>query len=144
MICLLQRVSEASVRVDDEIIGQIAGGLLVLMAVQPDDDVAVAQRYLDRLLNYRIFSDSDGKMNLSLVDVHGGLLLVPQFTLAADTRRGRRPSFSGGASPEHGNNIFDLMVKLAKTQYPDVEAGRFGADMKVHLINDGPVTFILE
>lgn len=144
MIALLQRVSEARVEVDREVIGQIGQGLLVLVGVQAEDDLALMQRQLERLLNYRVFADADGKMNLSLRDVEGDLLLVPQFTLAANTRKGRRPSFASAASPDLGTAIFDAMVVAARAAHPQVACGRFGADMQVHLVNDGPVTFILD
>ena len=142
MITLLQRVSEAKVIVDELCIGQIEQGLLVLVGVQPEDDVSVAQQFVDRLLNYRVFSDEQDRMNLSLLDINGGLLLVPQFTLAANTRKGRRPSFTSAASPQQGQEIFEKMLDYARQQHNQVESGQFGADMKVHLINDGPVTFI--
>ena len=144
MITLLQRVSEASVEVAGETIGRIGQGILVLVGVQAGDDEAVATRQLERLLNYRVFADAEGKMNLSLRDIQGGLLLVPQFTLAADTRKGRRPSFTSAASPQQGEAIFELMVAQARESHAPVECGRFGADMQVHLVNDGPVTFILD
>lgn len=144
MITLLQRVSAARVEVEQQVIAQIQQGLLVLVGVQADDDAALVERQLERLLNYRVFADSAGKMNLSLRDVQGGLLLVPQFTLAANTRKGRRPSFASAASPQQGETIFDAMVSAARTAHPLVESGRFGADMQVHLVNDGPVTFILD
>jgi D-tyrosyl-tRNA(Tyr) deacylase len=144
LITLLQRVSEARVVVGDETIAGIGQGLLVLVGVQADDDSSIALRQLERLLNYRVFADDAGKMNLSLKDVEGGLLLVPQFTLAANTRKGRRPSFASAASPEQGEAIFGTMVNAAADAHPNVESGRFGADMQVHLINDGPVSFILD
>jgi D-tyrosyl-tRNA(Tyr) deacylase len=144
LITLLQRVAEASVEVAGETIGRIGQGILVLVGVQAGDDEAVARRQLERLLNYRVFADAEGKMNLSLRDIQGGLLLVPQFTLAADTRKGRRPSFTSAASPQQGEAIFDLMVAQARKSHAPVECGRFGADMQVHLVNDGPVTFILD
>ena len=144
MIALLQRVSEARVDVDGATIGRIDQGILVLVGVQAEDDDTVMRRQLERLLNYRVFSDADGKMNRSLRDIGGGLLLVPQFTLAANTRKGRRPSFASAASPEQGKALFDAMVALARESHPVVAGGRFGADMQVHLINDGPVTFILD
>ena len=144
MIALLQRVSEARVVVENTTIAAISQGLLVLIGVQAEDDKAVAHRQLERLLNYRVFADEQGKMNLSLRDVRGGLLLVPQFTLAANTRKGRRPSFASAAAPEHGESVFSAMVAAARADTLQVEAGRFGADMQVHLINDGPVTFILD
>jgi len=144
LIALLQRVSEASVEVAGETIASIARGLLVLVGVQSEDDDATARRQLERLLNYRVFADAEGKMNLSLRDIQGGLLLVPQFTLAADTRKGRRPSFTSAASPQLGEEIFELMVAEARKSHTPVGCGRFGADMQVRLVNDGPVTFILD
>ena len=144
MITLLQRVSEARVEIDDEIVGRIDAGLLVLVGVQAADDEAVARNFVERLLNYRIFADTDGKMNLSLIDVAGGLLLVPQFTLAANTRKGRRPSFAAAASPAHGEAVFTRLLEFARECHDPVESGRFGAHMRVHLVNDGPVTFILD
>ena len=143
MIGLLQRVSEASVRVDGDIIGAIGQGLLVLVGVEKNDTEEEADRLLQRLLGYRVFADADDKMNLSLRDVQGGLLLVPQFTLAADTRKGARPSFSSAASPEDGQRLFDYFLSQAKQQHANVASGRFGADMQVSLNNDGPVTFWL-
>jgi len=144
LIALLQRVSEARVVVENTTIGAIGQGLLVLIGVQAEDDQAAADRQLERLLNYRVFADEEGKMNRSLRDVRGGLLLVPQFTLAANTRKGRRPSFASAAAPEHGEAVFNAMLAAARADTLQVEAGRFGADMQVHLINDGPVTFILD
>ena len=144
MITLLQRVSEARVEVDGDVIGRIDQGILVLVGVQADDDAATAQHFVERLLNYRVFADADGKMNLSLRDIEGGLLLVPQFTLAANTKKGRRPSFTSAASPDHGKAIFEMMVEQAHKIHIDVECGEFGADMQVHLVNDGPVTFLLD
>ena len=130
--------------VDDETIASIGQGLLALVGVQADDNSSTAIRQLERLLNYRVFADDAGKMNLSLTDVQGGLLLVPQFTLAANTRKGRRPSFASAASPQQGEVVFSAMVSAAADAYSIVEVGRFGADMQVHLINDGPVSFILD
>lgn len=144
MIGLLQRVTEASVTVDRTRVGAIGSGILVLVAVKPDDDEVRADRLLERLLGYRIFPDASGRMNLSLSDVDGGLLLVPQFTLAADTRKGTRPSFAPAAAPALGRRLFDYLVRRAQERYPRVAAGVFGADMQVALINDGPVTFWLE
>jgi D-tyrosyl-tRNA(Tyr) deacylase len=141
---LLQRVSQARVDVGGETSGAIDQGLLVLIGVEPHDTPASADKLLHRLLNYRVFSDPDGKMNLSLSDVQGGLLLVSQFTLVADTRSGLRPSFSKAAPPALGAQLFDYLVQKAKSSHGQVETGRFGADMQVHLINDGPVTFLLE
>ena len=144
MISLLQRVTEARVEVNGEVIAKIRRGLLVLVGIQVEDDQVIAAQQLSRILNYRIFADEDDKMNLSLVDVHGGLLLVPQFTLAANTRKGRRPSFTSAATPAHGEAVFSELVSIAREQFERVETGQFGADMQVHLVNDGPVTFILE
>lgn len=141
---LLQRVRGARVEVDGEVVGAIDQGLLVLVGVEPQDTQASADKLLHKLLNYRVFSDADGKMNLSLRDVEGGLLLVSQFTLAADTRSGMRPSFSKAAPPALGNEMFDYLLKQAQAAHPQVAAGRFGADMQVHLVNDGPVTFLLD
>ncbi len=144
MITLLQRVSEAHVDVAATTIASIEKGLLVLVGVQAGDDEASARQQLERLLNYRVFADSEMKMNLSLRDVQGGLLLVPQFTLAANTRKGRRPSFTSAAHPQHGEAIFEAMATQARRVHSPVECGSFGADMQVHLVNDGPVTFILD
>ena len=144
MRALIQRVREARVEVDGACVGEIGQGLLALVGVQPEDDAASVQRLLQRLLNYRVFSDADGKMNLSLRDVQGGLLLVSQFTLAADTRSGLRPSFSTAAPPAQGRELFELLLSEARAQHAPVASGRFGADMQVQLINDGPVTFLLE
>ena len=144
MIGLLQRVSKASVAVGGETIGAIEQGLMVLLGVERGDTEVEANRLLERLLGYRVFADSDDKMNLSLKDVQGGLLLVPQFTLAADTQKGARPSFSSAASPEDGQRLFDYFLAQAQQQHAEVASGRFGADMQVSLINDGPVTFWLQ
>ncbi len=144
MITLLQRVAEARVEIDGSVVGAIGRGLLVLAGVRAQDDAASAKAAVERLLNYRVFADAEGKMNLSLRDIEGGLLLVPQFTLAANTRKGRRPSFSSAASPERGRQIFELALEHARTLHESVACGRFGADMQVHLVNDGPVTFILD
>lgn len=144
MKALLQRVRSARVEVAGEIVGAIDQGLLVLVGVEPHDDAALAEKLLKRLLAYRVFSDEQGKMNLSLSDIGGGLLLVSQFTLAADTRSGLRPSFSSAAPPEQGRALFDHLLERAGALHPSVASGRFGADMQVHLVNDGPVTFLLE
>jgi D-tyrosyl-tRNA(Tyr) deacylase len=144
MISLIQRVTSASVQVEDETVGAIDAGLLALVAVQPEDGEAQARRMLERLLGYRVFADDAGRMNRSLRDTGGGLLLVSQFTLAADTRSGRRPSFTTAAPPEQGRHWFERLVELARAAHPGVEIGRFGAHMQVHLVNDGPVTFWLE
>lgn len=144
MIALIQRVTHASVVVNDEVVGQIGPGILALIGVEKGDNEAHADRLLQRLLGYRIFADDQGKMNLCVKDTNGGLLLVPQFTLAADTRKGMRPSFSSAASPQSGEQMFEYLLGQAKQQYPVVASGRFGADMQVSLVNDGPVTFWLQ
>ena len=141
---LLQRVSQARVEVAGETVGAIEQGVMVLVAVEPEDTPASADKLLHKLLNYRVFSDADGKMNLSLRDVQGGLLLVSQFTLAADTRSGLRPGFSTAAAPALGEQLFEYLVGQARAGYGTVATGRFGADMQVHLVNDGPVTFMLQ
>ncbi len=144
MKALLQRARGARVEVGGQIVGSIDQGLLVLVGVEPQDTQASADKMLHKLLNYRVFSDAEGKMNLSLRDVAGGLLLVSQFTLAADTKSGMRPSFSKAAPPAQGAELFDYLLKQAKSSHEVVESGQFGADMQVHLTNDGPVTFLLE
>ncbi|WP_454252382.1 D-aminoacyl-tRNA deacylase [Pseudomonas sp. Marseille-Q7302] len=143
MKALLQRVTRASVEVEGETIGAIGPGLLVFVGIEPADDEAACGRMLKRLLEYRVFADSEQRMNLSLQDVAGGLLLVSQFTLAADTRSGRRPSFSTAAPPAQGEQLFNHLVAIARDLHPAVQTGRFGADMQVSLVNDGPVTFLL-
>ena len=145
MLTLIQRVLSASVDVEGQCVGAIGPGLLALVAVQPGDGEAQAQRMLERLLGYRVFADEAGRMNRSLADTGGGLLLVSQFTLAADTRSGMRPSFTRAAQPEHGRRWFERLVELARAAHAGgVETGRFGAHMEVRLVNDGPVTFWLE
>jgi len=144
LIGLLQRVVEAWVDIGPERVASIGPGLLVLVGVRPDDDEASALRLLDRLLHYRIFADPAGKMNLSLEQTQGALLLVPQFTLAADTHKGLRPGFSTAAPPEQGRRLFENLVQAARTRLGRVESGVFGAHMRVSLTNDGPVTFWLE
>ncbi|MEA3160907.1 MAG: D-aminoacyl-tRNA deacylase [Gammaproteobacteria bacterium] len=144
MIALLQRVAQAKVEIDGKTVGSIGPGLLVLLGVRPADDEATALKLLARLLQYRVFADEAGKMNLSLTQVKGGLLLVPQFTLAADTAKGLRPGFSTAAPPELGRRLFDFFVQAARTQHGRVETGEFGAHMQVSLTNDGPVTIWLE
>ncbi|PHV08103.1 D-aminoacyl-tRNA deacylase [Rugamonas rubra] len=144
MIALLQRVSGASVVVDGANIGAIDAGLLVLLCAERADTEKEADALLNKLLGYRVFADAAGKMNLSVSDVAGGLLLVPQFTLAADTKSGTRPSFTPAASPQDGLRLFDYFVGQARARHPVVATGRFGADMKVSLTNDGPVTFWLQ
>jgi D-tyrosyl-tRNA(Tyr) deacylase len=143
MIGLLQRVSEASVVVDGATIGAIGRGILVLVGVERGDGDAQADRLAERLLGYRVFPDPTGRMNLSVRDIAGGVLLVPQFTLAADTDKGTRASFTSAAAPEDGRRLFDRLVGLVSAAHPVVATGRFGADMKVSLTNDGPVTFSL-
>jgi D-tyrosyl-tRNA(Tyr) deacylase len=144
MIALLQRVSQASVVVDGNTIGAIDAGLMVLLCAERGDTEREADALLAKLLGYRVFSDAAGKMNLSVTDVAGGLLLVPQFTLAADTKSGTRPSFTPAAKPEDGLRLFDYAVRQARARHAIVETGQFGADMKVSLTNDGPVTFWLQ
>ncbi len=144
MIGLLQRVTHGRVEVDAQIVGEITTGLLVLVGVERGDTEAKADRLLERLLGYRVFHDAAGKMNLSLRDIDGGLLLIPQFTLAADTRKGMRAGFSTAAAPEEGQRLFNLLVEQAHAKYSQVAEGVFGADMQVSLTNDGPVTFWLQ
>lgn len=144
MIGLLQRVSQANVTVEGEVIGAIGAGLLVLVGVERGDSEAQADRLLERLLGYRVFADADDKMNLSLRDINGGLLLVPQFTLPADTRKGTRPSFTPAAAPDEGERLFTYLLENARKLHPNVASGRFAADMQVALVNDGPVTFWLQ
>ncbi len=144
MIGLIQRVTEAAVRVDGRLIGAIAPGLLVLVGVRRGDDEGAADRLLERLLGYRVFPDARGRMNLSLRDTGGGLLLVPQFTLAADTHKGTRAGFSAAAAPNEAQRLFTYLADRAGAAHAPVATGLFGADMQVSLVNDGPVTFWLE
>ncbi|MEK7816494.1 MAG: D-aminoacyl-tRNA deacylase [Pseudomonadota bacterium] len=144
MIGLLQRVSQASVAVEGKTVGAIGRGLAVLVGVERSDDEARAERLLERLLGYRVFPDTAGRMNLSVKDIDGGLLLVPQFTLAADTQKGMRASFTPAAPPEAGERLFAYLLAQARRQHAPVASGVFGADMQVTLTNDGPVTFWLE
>ncbi|MGO2391419.1 MAG: D-aminoacyl-tRNA deacylase [Halomonas sp.] len=144
MKALIQRVTRASVAVKGQTVGAIEHGLLALVGVEKGDDQAAASKLLHKLLHYRVFSDADGKMNQNLQQVNGGLLLVSQFTLAADTRKGLRPSFSSAAPPDEGARLFDFLVVQASAAWPNVATGEFGADMQVALVNDGPVTFLLE
>lgn len=144
MIALIQRVSAARVDVDGQTVGSIAAGLLAFVAVQPGDGETQARRLLERVLGYRVFADEQGRMNRSLCDTGGGLLLVSQFTLAADTRSGMRPGFSTAAAPAEAEHWYARLVQLARERHARVEIGRFGAHMDVHLVNDGPVTFWLE
>ena len=144
MISIIQRVSHAEVCIANQRVGKIERGIMALVAIEKLDTEKIAQRLLERILNYRIFPDAEGRMNLSLKNIQGGLLLVPQFTLAADTNSGNRPSFTPAASPEKGEELFNYFVSYAKSNYANIETGKFGADMQVSLLNDGPVTFTLE
>ncbi len=144
MIALIQRVSEASVSIGTERVGEIGRGMLALVGMAAEDEPATAARLLERLLSYRIFPDDAGRMNRDLRQIGGGLLLVPQFTLLADTTRGTRPGFSRGAPPAKAAALFEALIARAQATYPKVAQGRFGADMQVALVNDGPVTFWLE
>jgi D-tyrosyl-tRNA(Tyr) deacylase len=143
MISIIQRVTTAKVTVNNIDIGQIDTGIVALVAVEKEDTQKEAERLLERILNYRIFADDNDRMNLSLRDINGGLLIIPQFTLAADTKKGNRPSFISAASPEKGLQLFDYLQSLATITYNQVQFGQFGADMQVWLINNGPVTFTL-
>ena len=143
MIALIQRVSKAAVAVDERLVGEIGSGILALIGFERGDETEQIEKLLTRLLTYRIFADDAGRMNLSLADTGGGLLLVPQFTLAADTRKGTRPGFSTAAAPELARTMFAKCVALARTRHAEVAAGEFGAHMQVSLVNDGPVTFWL-
>ena len=143
MIALIQRVKEASVSVDSELVSKIGPGLLVLLGVEQIDTDASAERLVDKVLGYRVFADAQGKMNLSVQDISGELLVVSQFTLVADTSKGRRPSFSGAAPPALGESLYDCFVNDLRQKHGAVKTGRFAADMQVALINDGPVTFSL-
>lgn len=144
MIALLQRVIRASVKIENKIVGVIDSGLLVFIGVEREDQEKNADRLLERILGYRIFSDSADKMNLSVQDVKGGLLLVPQFTLVADTKKGMRPSFASAAAPGHGQKLFNYLLNQAKQHHNLVAAGKFGTHMQIDLCNDGPVTFFLQ
>ena len=143
MITIIQRVTVAKVTVNHQDIAEIGVGILALLAVEKDDTGKEAERLLERILNYRIFADEQERTNLSLRDIKGGLLIVPQFTLAADTQKGNRPSFVAGAPPEKAQQLFNYLQQVALTIYPAVQFGQFAADMQVSLINDGPVTFTL-
>jgi len=144
MISVIQRVSEAEVKVEGTSVGRIGRGILALVAVERGDSETQAQRLAERILGYRIFPDAEGRMNLSVADIGGSLLLVSQFTLAADTRKGTRPSFTPAAAPDEGRRLFDYFVEQMRQRHPHpVETGQFGADMQVSLTNDGPVTFTL-
>lgn len=144
MIALIQRVSEASVTVEGELIGRIGRGLLALVAVQAEDSERQVIRLVERVLTYRVFPDADDRMNQSLLDQELELLAVPQFTLAADTRKGARPGFARAAPPDKGRECFEMFLQQCRTRLPSVACGRFGANMQVSLVNDGPVTFWLE
>ena len=144
MIGLIQRVSQASVTVDENIIGRIDSGILLLLGVEKNDEVGNAQMLLDKIINFRIFEDQNHKMNLSLLDTKGGLLIVPQFTLPANTKKGTRPSFASAASPEQGLLLYETFIGLAREKIGVVSTGEFGANMQVSLINNGPVTFWLQ
>jgi len=144
MLGLIQRVSSADVRVTGKRIAEIARGSLVLVGVQPEDTPQTAERLGEKLLKYRLFADASGKTNLSVIDIEGGILLVPQFTLAANTQKGLRPSFSSAAKPDIANQLFQHLFHYCQSKYHNVQQGQFGADMQVSLCNDGPVTFLLE
>lgn len=144
MIALIQRVTHASVEVNQRTIGEIKQGLLVFLGMEKNDTETQAERLIDKVLSYRVFADAADKMNLCVKDIKGGVLLVPQFTLAADTQSGNRPSFSPAASPEKAETLFNYCVEQAQRKYERIELGQFGADMKVSLLNDGPVTFLLQ
>lgn len=143
MKALIQRVTYARVSIEGEIVGVINQGIVALIGVEKDDIKEKADKLLTKMLNYRVFSDEEGKMNLSLQDIKGGLLLVSQFTLVADTNKGLRPSFSSGASPEKGKQLYEYLVNRAKEHHPSVATGIFGAEMEIELLNHGPVTFLL-
>ena len=144
MISLIQRVSEARVTIDHQVVGEINSGILAFIGVEKNDAQQQADRLLQKMLGYRIFEDADGKMNLCLRDITGGLLLVPQFTLVADTNKGMRPSFSAAADPDEGKCWFEYLLKHAQQQYSHVASGRFGSDMQVSLVNQGPATFWMQ
>ncbi|NRA18983.1 MAG: D-tyrosyl-tRNA(Tyr) deacylase [Oceanospirillaceae bacterium] len=144
MKALIQRVSTAQVTVEEQTIGAIDQGIVLLLGVEKDDSSTTIERCLKKILNYRIFSDDKGKMNLSLKDIDAGLLIISQFTLVAQTNKGTRPGFSQGASPAHGEKIYDAFIASARNSHSKVACGQFGADMQVSLINDGPVTFMFE
>lgn len=143
MIALLQRVSQARVEIGGQTVGAIGAGLLMLVCAEPEDTPAVAAKLVDKVLKLRIFADEQGRMNRSVQDTAGGLLIVSQFTLAADTRGGNRPSFTAAAPPAQGEALYETVLRLARERHPEVACGRFGADMQVHLVNDGPVTIPL-
>jgi D-tyrosyl-tRNA(Tyr) deacylase len=144
MLALIQRVTTAKVEIEHQVAGEIGPGLLVFLGIEKEDTQEHAKKLLDKILAYRVFSDDEGKMNLSVSDIHGGLLLVSQFTLAADTDRGLRPSFSSAKPPQEAKALYDYFTELAQSQHHQVETGEFAADMQVSLTNDGPVTFLLK
>ena len=144
MIALIQRVVSGKVVVKQNVLGEINQGIVALIGVEKADTEKNAQRLIDRILSYRIFADENDRMNISLQTIQGGLLLVPQFTLVADTKKGTKPSFSAGATPAHGKAMFSEVMRYSREVYFSVETGEFGADMQVHLVNDGPVTFWLQ
>jgi D-tyrosyl-tRNA(Tyr) deacylase len=143
VIALLQRVAQARVEIGGQAVGAIGAGLLMLVCAEPEDTPAVASKMVDKVLKLRIFADDQGRMNRSVQDIAGGLLIVSQFTLAADTRGGNRPSFTAAAPPAQGEALYETVLRLARERHPQVACGRFGADMQVHLVNDGPVTIPL-
>lgn len=144
MRALIQRVASSMVEVDDKIVGQIDSGLLVFVGIEKQDDLLNADKMIERIISYRVFSDSDGKMNLNLKDIGGSILIVSQFTLAADTKNGTRAGFSTAMPPIQAESIYDYIVEKIKALKIDTQCGIFGADMKVSLVNDGPVTFLLD
>jgi len=144
MKALIQRVTQASVEIDDECVGAIDEGLMLLLGIERHDTPELADKLCDKVMAYRIFPDDAGRMNRSLKDINGGMLVVSQFTLVADTSKGTRPGFSKGATPEHGKALYDYFVAQSKQHLAQVQSGRFGADMRVSLVNNGPVTFMLE
>jgi D-tyrosyl-tRNA(Tyr) deacylase len=143
VIALLQRVAQARVEIGGQVVGAVGAGLLMLVCAEPEDTPAVASKMVDKVLKLRIFGDDQGRMNRSVQDTAGGLLIVSQFTLAADTRGGNRPSFTAAAPPAQGEALYETVLRLARERHPQVACGRFGADMQVHLVNDGPVTIPL-
>jgi D-tyrosyl-tRNA(Tyr) deacylase len=144
MIALLQRITNASVEIDTKTVAKAGAGMLVFLAVQKHDSETIAEQMLQRILSYRMFTDNHGKMNKNICETNGDILLVPQFTLAANTCKGLRPNFSSAATPDHGKRLFDYFLDKLKADYAKVSSGKFAADMQVHLVNDGPVTFWLE
>jgi D-aminoacyl-tRNA deacylase len=143
MKALLQRVTHAHVKVNEQIIGEIQTGILILVGIEKTDNEATVNRLVERVLGYRIFTDDQGKMNLNVQNIQGGLLWVPQFTLVADTKKGMRPSFSSAAAPTYSKTLFESIIQKTRQQYPHIATGQFGAHMQIELCNDGPVTFLL-